>query len=65
MGPAGLRQTVKAKQEHRAPVFRSAPGVVERFGDLEAYEHLAGRDVWCRDAQVWQILGQPRGGNTT
>lgn len=34
-------------------------------GDLEAYDHLAGRDVRCCDAQVWQILGQPRGGNTT
>src|SRR5437763_357907 len=31
------------------------------FGDLEAYEHLAGRDVWCCHFQVWQVLGQPRG----
>src|SRR5262249_18369771 len=33
------------------------------FGDLEAYEHLASRDVWCCDFQVWQILSQPRGGS--
>jgi hypothetical protein len=33
--------------------------------DLEAYEHLAGCDVWCCDVEVWQILGQPRGGSAT
>jgi hypothetical protein len=36
-----------------------------RFGDLEAYDHLAGRDAWCCDGYVWQILGQPRSGNTS
>src|SRR5205807_6706133 len=35
------------------------------FGDLEAYEHVASRDVWCCDLQVWQVLGQPSGGSAT
>jgi len=38
---------------------------VESFADLEAYEHFAGGDVRCCDVQVWQILGQTRGGSAT
>ena len=37
----------------------------DRLDASEAYEHGAGRDVWCGDAQVWQVLRQPSGGNAT
>ena len=35
------------------------------FGDLEADENVASRDIRCCDIQVWQVLGQPRGSSAT
>jgi hypothetical protein len=31
--------------------------------DLEGDERLASRDIWRCDVQVWEVLGQPRGGS--
>jgi hypothetical protein len=56
------------RDEHTAPqlLWGTRVGRGRReFGELKAYEHFSSRDVWGRDVQVWQVLGQPRGGGAT
>lgn len=49
----------------RARHLKCCEGAYVAVPDLEAYDHLASRDVWCCDVEVWQVLGQPRGGSAT
>jgi hypothetical protein len=56
--PRRAPRTPTEERVHRLNVLDDEPWA--HYGaatsELEAYDHLAGRDIRCRDVQVWQIL---------